>query len=161
MARRDGREMNWLKKTPTDPLYALYGPPLWTPFMGIAKTPELYQCAVSINGVLNLKSFFSSGRQLLFKTINRAMWNSPDEAEAASPYHLVDNIKAPLMLIAGSRDTVVPYKQSKAMFKKMKKAGKDVELIKLTDGEHWRTNEKHEIKKMKALERFLDEHIGL
>ena len=64
------------------------------------------------------------------------------------------------MLIAGSRDTVVPYKQSKAMYKKMKKAGKDVELIKLTDGEHWRTNEKHEIKKMKALERFLDEHIG-
>ena len=128
--------------------------------VGIAKTPELYQCAVSINGVLNLKSFISSGRQLLFKTINRAMWNSPDEAEAASPYHLVDNIKAPLMLIAGSRDTVVPYKQSKKMYKKMKKAGKDVELIKLTDGEHWRTNEKHEIKKMKALERFLDEHIG-
>ena len=54
----------------------------------------------------------------------------------------------------------MPYKQSKKMYKRMKKVGKDVELIKLTDGEHWRTNEKHEIKKMKALERFLDEHIG-
>ena len=128
--------------------------------VGIAKTPELYQCAVSINGVFNLKSFIDSSRQLLYKTINRAMWNNRDEAEAVSPYHLVDNIKAPLLIIAGTRDTVVPYKQSKKMYKKMKKAGKDVELIKLTDGEHWRTNEKHEIKKMEALERFLDEHIG-
>ncbi|MDP6675443.1 MAG: hypothetical protein QGH93_11440 [Gammaproteobacteria bacterium] len=30
----------------------------------------------------------------------------------------------------------------------------------MPDGEHWRTNEAHEITKMTALERFLAEHIG-
>jgi dipeptidyl aminopeptidase/acylaminoacyl peptidase len=104
--------------------------------------------------------FIDSGRLLLLETINRATWNSRDEAVDASPYHLADNIVAPLLLIGSERDTIVPVAHSKRMHKKLKKRDKAVEYIELEDGEHWRTNEAHEITKLTAIERFLADSIG-
>ena len=128
--------------------------------VGLTQTPDLYKCGVSINGVLDLKMFLSESKYLLYRNVNRAMWNDARDTKEVSPYHNIDNIKSPLLLIAGDRDTVVPYKHSKKMFKKMKKTNKDVEFIKLKGGEHWRTNEDHELKVLKALEKFLESHIG-
>lgn len=128
--------------------------------MGVAKTPDLYRCAVSINGVLDLKMFIDSGRYLLFKTINRAIWNDRADAENASPHHMADRIQVPLLLMGSERDTVVPVRHSERMFKKLKRLDKPVTYIELPDGEHWRTNEANEIIKFQALEKFLAEHIG-
>jgi len=46
------------------------------------------------------------------------------------------------------------------MHKKLKYLKKQVTYIELPDGEHDRTNEKNELTKFKALEDFLDKHIG-
>jgi dipeptidyl aminopeptidase/acylaminoacyl peptidase len=128
--------------------------------MGAAKTPNLYRCVVSINGVLDLKMMIDSGRYLLFETINRTIWNDRADAESASPYHLASNITAPMLLIGSERDTIVPVKHSIRMHKKMRRLDKTVTYIELPDGEHWRTNEANEIIKFEALENFLAAQIG-
>jgi len=128
--------------------------------VGLAKNPELYKCGVSINGVLDLEKMIADSRSLLFRTINRAVWNSPEEAEAVSPYRLAERMISPVLLIASERDTVVPVQHSRKMYKKLKKLGKNVSYVELDDGEHWRTTDKHEVIKLKKLEEFLARHIG-
>ncbi len=128
--------------------------------MGAAKTSELYRCAVSINGVLDLKKLVRDGRWMLFRSINRVMWNKQEDIKNASPYHLAEQIGKPMLLIAGDRDTVVPYKHSKVMYERLRGLKRKVEYLELEGGEHWRTNEQHEITTLRAIEKFLDRHIG-
>jgi dipeptidyl aminopeptidase/acylaminoacyl peptidase len=127
---------------------------------GLAKTPELYTCGISINGVMDLKQFVDSSRKQFFGNVNKAMWNSRSEAEEASPYHLAKNIRAPLLLIASEDDTVVPSKHSKRMYKKLKRNKQAVQYEVLPGGEHWRTNEKLELQKLALIEEFLARHLG-
>ncbi|MEE4184521.1 MAG: alpha/beta fold hydrolase [Gammaproteobacteria bacterium] len=129
--------------------------------MGAAKEPDLYRCAISINGVLDLDMFVESADDFLFENINQRMWNSLEEARDYSPYHQVRKIKAPMLLIASERDTVVPKKHSKRMLKALKKNKSVVEYVELPDGEHWRTNETNEITKLRAIESFLARHMDL
>ena len=65
------------------------------------------------------------------------------------------------MLIRGSeKDTVVPIIHSKKMHQRLKRLKKDSTYIELPGGEHYRTNEKNELAKFKAIEKFLNQHIG-
>ncbi len=127
--------------------------------VGIAKTPELFCCAISINGILDLKKFIDSGRSMLFENINRVVWNKYRTAEENSPYHLAENIKAPLLLIGSEKDTVVPVEHSKKMHMILKKHNKSVEFIELPGGEHWQTTNANELLKFKAMEDFLIKYI--
>jgi len=127
--------------------------------MGLAKTPELFKCGVSINGVLKLDDMLLSGRRLLFESLNRAVWNDMKDTDDVSPYALADNISSPLLLIASTRDTVVPDEHSKKMYSRLMNLDKDVEFVELLGGEHWRTNEKLELEKLKAVDKFLSKHL--
>ena len=65
------------------------------------------------------------------------------------------------MLIIGSeKDTVVPIIHSKKIHQRLKRLKKDSTYIELPGGEHYRTNQKNEITKLKAIEKFLNQHIG-
>ncbi len=129
--------------------------------MGAVKTPDLYQCAITVNGVLDLKKLVKSARYMAMGRANLEMWNDPDNVEDASPYHLYKNIKAPMLIIASDKDTVVPWvDHSKRFYKRVRKLDVDSDLVVLKGGEHWRTNEAHEQQKMEAIISFLDRHIG-
>ena len=96
--------------------------------MGLAQTPELYRCGISINGVLDLKKYIDDGDELYFENINRKMWNTRAEAKDYSPWHQAENIRAPVLLIGSEFDTVVPVKKhSKRMYKRLKKLDVPVE----------------------------------
>ena len=129
--------------------------------MGAVKTPDLYRCAITTNGVLDLKRFIKSARYMEMGDANLAIWNDPDNVEVASPYHLYQQIKIPVLVIASDKDTVVPWvDHSKRFYKRLKKLDVESELVVLEDGEHWRTNEALERQKMEAIIGFLDRHIG-
>ena len=128
--------------------------------MGAAKTPELYQCAVTINGVLNLKRINRSARNLFYGNLNKAIWNNWEDLLQTSPHHLAENIEAPMLIIGSEKDTVVPIIHSKKMHQRLKRLKKDSAYIELPNGEHYRTNQKNEMTKLKAIENFLNQHIG-
>jgi dipeptidyl aminopeptidase/acylaminoacyl peptidase len=48
----------------------------------------------------------------------------------------VARIKDPVMIVAGTDDKVVPYKQSKSLVKALEKANKPVEWVSLEDTDH-------------------------
>ena len=128
--------------------------------IGAAKTPELYQCAVTINGVLDLKGFNRSVRNLFYGNLNKAIWNNWEDLLQTSPHHLAENIEAPMLIIGSEKDTVVPIIHSKKMHHRLKRLKKDSTYIELPNGEHYRTNQKNEMTKLKAIENFLNQHIG-
>lgn len=126
--------------------------------MGLIRSPELFKCGVSINGVMNLRQHYH--RLAYFHQVNREITNDKWGIEKASPYHLAKEINAPLLLIVGDKDTVVPPIQSYDIHKKLKKMKKDVELVTLSNGEHWRTDEANEIKSLKTIDVFLKKYLA-
>ncbi len=101
----------------------------------------------------------NDGNQLLYKNINRKVWNDLRDADQNSPYHQAKFVKSPLLLIASKKDTVVPFQHSKSMYKRLKKLKSEVEYVELKKGEHWRTNEANEISIFKAMDEFLLRHL--
>lgn len=127
--------------------------------MGAVKTPNLYRCVISINGVYDLPKHLRDLNKLLFSDINKMINNQYGDAKNFSPYHLAEQVIAPMLIIGGEKDTVVPIEQSRKMLKRLKKYKKQVEYVELPDGEHWRTIEKNEIAKLTAIGKFLSVHL--
>ncbi len=128
--------------------------------MALAKTPDLYRCGISINGVLDLKALINDAWSLEFFGINRAVWNEAKDVRRASPLARASDIRSPLLLLAGTDDTVVPIKHSRRLAKRLQRLKRPVELLELEDGEHWRSNSAIEIAKWSAVEAFLARHLG-
>jgi acetyl esterase/lipase len=128
--------------------------------MGLAQTPELYKCGISINGVLDMKLHYDGLGRYLFSGVNRELLNPRRDIQQVSPYHLRNSIKAPLLLIASEKDTVVDPKHSRNMHKQLKKQGKHVEYVELPNGEHWRSIESNEKIIMQNMQRFLRQYLA-
>jgi len=128
--------------------------------IGLAKTPELYKCGVSINGVMDLEQLYDDSDHYAAKNAIRDALNDRSNLEANSPIKLSSQINAPLLLVAATKDTVVPYAHSTKIYKKLVEQKKPVEFIELTNGEHWLTSEGDQIKIFNALERFLSKHLS-
>lgn len=131
---------------------------------GATLTPDLYACAVSINGVSDLPLMLRGAKrrgesQGNMSTVN--YWSehigSPDDpvVRAASPINRVDAVRAPILLIHGEQDTIVPYNQSSNMAEALRKASKDVTLVKLQGEDHGLSNAATRIETLKAIEPFV------
>lgn len=136
---------------------------------GITLTPDLYQCAVSIAGPGNLAEFLKAQRKKHGADSDvYAYWISqvgdPERdavrIAAASPVYHVDQVKAPVLLVHGEDDEIVPFAQSKEMKAVLDKSGRKTELITLKDEGHSGWSEGNERRTLEAISKFLAEHIG-
>ncbi len=84
---------------------------------------------------------------------------SKDKLAATSPARLAANIKTPILLIHGDRDTIVPPEQSQKMVDAMKAAGKPVEYVVLENENHYLTRSATRTQTLEALEGFLAKHL--
>lgn len=96
----------------------------------------------------------------LFSGLNRQLLNPKRDIKDVSPYHQREKIKAPLLLIASEKDTVVDPEHSRNLYKKLKKQGVPVDYVELPNGEHWRTIESNELIALKAMQTFLRKHLS-
>lgn len=126
--------------------------------MGLVRTPDLYACGVSINGVLDLEQLFDD--ELGFSSINRRMFNSRKEVATTSPLEQTKAITAPLLIVGSKKDSVVPVKHSQRMYKKLRKTQPETLYLELPDGEHWRTNEPSELAMLSAVDEFLGRYLS-
>ena len=67
----------------------------------------------------------------------REQLGDPDLWDAVSPRRLAERADAPIMLIHGVDDTIVPYSHSTKMADKLDDAGKLYELVTLDGEDHW------------------------
>ena len=66
---------------------------------------------------------------------------------------------APILLIHGDDDTVVPYGQSTRMKRALEREGKSVELIKLKGEDHWMSVADTRMQMLQAVDQFLATHM--
>ncbi|GAA6152968.1 alpha/beta hydrolase family protein [Pseudoteredinibacter isoporae] len=129
--------------------------------MGLANDPDLYRCGISINGVLDFPLLRRDIRDYgLYKAIQREGLNDDGEAENVSPVHQAKRISAPLLLFHVKGDAVAFIDHSRRMNEAMLANDKSVEYIELACGEHWRTDNKQEVGKFEAVDRFLKTHLA-
>lgn len=138
---------------------------------GAAFTPELYRCAAAIAGVADLKQMlsFEKGRTG-FSSPTIAYWRqamgvddkgtADARLEAASPALHADKVRAPVLLIHGRDDTVVPIMQSRLMETALEDAGKSVQLVELEGEDHWLSGAKTRLETLKALDAFLAANLA-
>jgi len=133
---------------------------------GAAFTPDLYRCAVSVNGVADLP------QMLAFEKLHAgdesdtlAYWRDhigsslDSEVIAKSPLRAVGNVKIPVMLMHAVDDTVVPQTQSQAMSRALEALHRPVTYVKLAGEDHWLSQTDTRVQVLKEMEKFLDEHL--
>ncbi|MDK2760140.1 MAG: S9 family peptidase [Sphingopyxis sp.] len=126
---------------------------------GIVKDPDLYRCAISINGVANLRREVNDFGGVMRERLYRGQWQrmTPDFA-AVSPINAIDRIKAPLLLIHGKKDVTVDHGQSSRMYAAMKRAGKLVDFVSVPLADHYFTREADRMTLLTSIETFLAKH---
>jgi dipeptidyl aminopeptidase/acylaminoacyl peptidase len=125
----------------------------------------VYRCAVSFGGVSDLRRMVGydkdRGGKASMRYWNRfigaADMNDPVLAKY-SPALLADQASAPILLIHGKDDTVVPFQQSVEMADALKKAGKPVELVVQDHADHWLSLGGTRLQMLQATMAFVEKH---
>ena len=132
---------------------------------GAALDPGVYRCAASIAGISDLRRFVDWARMKNGVDAQR-YWTRFMGAEIGheaalaeiSPAAHVDRITAPILLIHGQDDTVVPIEQSRIMADALQKAGKPVELVVQKGEDHWLSRGETRLQMLSATMAFVEKN---
>ncbi|KAI0634553.1 alpha/beta-hydrolase [Trametes polyzona] len=118
----------------------------YTVLMALCSVPDVFAAGTSSYGISDLVKLsefthkFES--QYLFKLAGGTPEQVPDVYRERSPVNKADNIKAPLLVLQGSIDAVVPPNQAEAIVSSIKRRGGRVEYIVFEgEGHGWRKAE--------------------
>lgn len=132
---------------------------------GGAFSSELYRCIIAIAAVsdlplmLNTETFRNGGESWVVSYLEENIGSTDNnKLKSISPINAAEKFQAPVLLVHGKHDTVVPIKQSNLMYKALKKAKKDVEFIKLKGEDHWLSDSTTRLQLLDAVNIFLDKH---
>ena len=109
---------------------------------GVTLQKGIYACAVAVAPVSDLADMYwtdyrESGQNKLVKLSLQESLGEPKTFAEVSPRRHAGRADAPVLLIHGKDDTVVPFKQSASMADALKDAGKPHELVVLREEDHW------------------------
>ena len=133
--------------------------------MGAVKTPNLYKCAVGLNGVYDLRKLMSDdfwyvgrGRSGYWQAV---IGKYSDKAflQSISPDSRAGEIQIPILLAAADDDRTVRSSQTKDMANALKRNGKSVEFLEFESGGHGLITTDSRVPFMKALDAFLAKHL--
>jgi dipeptidyl aminopeptidase/acylaminoacyl peptidase len=138
---------------------------------GAAFTPELYRCAVAVNGVSDLRDMHTlyigrrDGRSAAMTLWERSMGvedarSQREKLVAISPARHVERVQAAVLLIHGRDDAVVPFGQSRGMERALREAGKPVQLIELEGEDHWLSDAPTRLETLTAIDTFLAQQLA-
>lgn len=130
--------------------------------MGVIKTPNLFKCAISVNGITDLKRMRDSDR---LHVVGGRSWTSHWGMEGKSiaeisPFGLAENITRPVLIIATVDDARTPFQYSVEMHEKLRNLDKDSQYVRIEKGNHNMTTKQSRLTMLRATEKFLDKHIG-
>jgi dipeptidyl aminopeptidase/acylaminoacyl peptidase len=133
---------------------------------GATITPERYACAVSVNGVsdpVRMLTDSEKGRHgrnsMVAEWWRRSMGEDMAHLRKISPSRLVEQVRAPILLVHGVDDSVVPVEQSRSMSRALEKAKKQVRYVELRGDDHWLSAASTRTQMLREVETFLAEHL--
>ncbi|MBN4046577.1 S9 family peptidase, partial [bacterium AH-315-P15] len=96
--------------------------------MAAVKTPDLYNCAVGINGVYDLPRMMGDLRTSRAYTALEfwagSMGDETSELARVSPNRRVDEIRIPVLVIASMEDQTVPYEETTRIIRSLRQANR-------------------------------------
>lgn len=130
---------------------------------GVTIQNDLYRCAVAVAPVSDLKDMYwtnyrESGRNRMLRRNFDESLGDRSTFDEVSPRKHAEKADAPIMLIHGKDDTVVPIKQSNAMASALKRAGKPYKLVVLKDEDHWLSRAETRKRMLEEAMRFVKKH---
>jgi dipeptidyl aminopeptidase/acylaminoacyl peptidase len=159
--------MGWSDPARTCIAGASYGG--YSALAGGALTPQRYRCVVSINGVADLRDMLATERRehgsesvayRYWSMLIGDMDRDREAIDAVSPVKLADRFEAPVLLIHGSDDLVVPVRHSEEMEAALTRAGKPVEYLKLKGDDHGLSDGANRVAALTAIRDFVAAHIN-
>jgi len=134
--------------------------------MGLVKEPDLYSAGIDYVGVSNMFTFLETippywkpMLEMMYEMVGDPKADSLMFREVSPVFH-VDKIKAPLFIAQGANDPRVKKSESDQMAEAMKEKGIDVEYLVKDDEGHGFRNEENRFDFYRAMESFLNKHIG-
>lgn len=134
---------------------------------GVTLQRDIYRCAVSIAGVSDVAEFIrddvrrggrnNSSYRYWTRFLGVERFEDPS-LQRISTVAAAANGTAPVLLIHGRDDTVVPFAQSTRMEEALRAAGRQVELVALAREDHHLSREATRIETMRAAVAFLERH---
>lgn len=130
---------------------------------GVTLQQGLYRCAVSFAGVSDVARMAATDmRESNYdRTMKRAIEQeigTRQDLRAISPVNFAAKADAPVLLIHGKDDLVVPFDQSRIMESALRSAGKPVEMVTLRGEDHWLSRGDTRLSMLEAAVRFLEKH---
>jgi dienelactone hydrolase len=138
---------------------------------GVTLQHGLYRCAASYGGVADLRDLLYAKRDAdngphHYSDPALRYWSSylgiksvdDPQLAALSPRQHAESADAPILLIYGQRDTVVPINQSKDMATSLERAGKPVMLVELSGEDHWLSRSATRLQMLKAMVEFVEKY---
>jgi dipeptidyl aminopeptidase/acylaminoacyl peptidase len=133
---------------------------------GVILEQGVYRCAVSVAGIGDMHKQIGGLQANAATDSSVRYWDrfvgakGPGDPvyDQISPIHHVEQASAPILLIHGHDDTVVPIEQSQKMNDALKGAGKQVEFVELPGEDHWLSREETRVKMLQAMVAFLEKN---
>jgi dipeptidyl aminopeptidase/acylaminoacyl peptidase len=135
---------------------------------GATFTPELYQCAISINGISDVEEMLAfeknehgeqSETYSYWQEVINTKGLDSGFLKSISPINYVEKIQIPILLIHGLRDKVVNFEQSDDFFDALVDENKNVTLIEIAGEGHKFLKNESRIKTLTAIDKFLNNHL--
>lgn len=133
---------------------------------GVTLEHGVYRCAVSVAGLSDLHKLIGGPLVDVERSSSVRYWDrfmgaktpSDPELDQISPLHHAAETSAPILLIHGRDDTVVPIEQSLRMEAALNSANKPVELVTLDSEDHWLSREATRLQMLQATVAFLEKY---
>jgi dienelactone hydrolase len=130
---------------------------------GVTVQQGLYRCAVAVAPVSDLERLYTDelndgGRSGMLRRNLVEEFGSKDGLDAVSPRALASRADAPILLIHGRDDTVVPFDHSDNMVHALRAAGKPHKLVVLREEDHWLSRAATRLQMLEEALAFVAEH---
>jgi dipeptidyl aminopeptidase/acylaminoacyl peptidase len=138
---------------------------------GAAFTPQLFTCAISVNGIFDVPAWLRAVTprsnivgSRTFSTVKDSLEErvgSPSDSKLAakSPINAAAAINIPVLLIYGA-DGPIMDEQSERMGQALQAASKPVTVVKLSATDHWEWHTQSRVQVLTSFESFLGEHLN-
>jgi len=131
---------------------------------GLAFTPDLYCCGIACCAPSNLLSFLQSpypqSRRALFTERVGSFTEDADRLKRVSPLFSADRISAPVLLMHGAEDVLVPKTESEEMANALKQLNRKVTYLEILREGHDFADRVNRAAMAVVLEHFLAGHLG-
>lgn len=127
-----------------------------------------YKCLVSVAGVSDLPHMLKAERTLFGHSSDtveywQEQFGSRGKADKVmgevSPVNYAENFRAPVLLVHGRDDSIVPYDQSARMEKALRRAKKTVELVKLKGEDHYLSGNDSRLEALRIMAKFIEDNL--